>query len=334
MIDHAMNISVIIPVYKVEKYLRRCLDSVVNQTYRNFEVILIDDGSPDACGQICDEYSRKYPFIKTIHQENQGQAAARNHAMQLVTGDYIAYIDSDDFVESDYLEYLAGLMKKHDADIAIGGFRYIYENKVSGIKPGESGKAADETEAVLSPEEALIRMNYSKGFGATMWAKLFRKQLIEKHPFPEGQIYEDLAVMYQIIGDSGRIVYGSRKIYYWVQREGSTMRSAFSERQMKGIDAAKAQLEYIENKFPAAVPAAKARYTGKVMELVKIALASKDSKPAFKKLRSKLLYYRDVMADRKVKRSLKIRMAAVRSGYYPAKIIFAMHEYAKRIKLS
>ena len=121
MNQNGAKVSIIVPVYKVEKYLSKCLNSIVAQTYKNIEVILVDDGSPDNCGKICDEYANKYSFIKVIHQSNQGQAAARNNAAKLVSGEFITFIDSDDFVEEDYIEYLVYLQTKYDADMSVGG---------------------------------------------------------------------------------------------------------------------------------------------------------------------------------------------------------------------
>lgn len=200
-------ISVIVPVYKVEPYLRRCVDSILAQSYRDFELIMVDDGSPDRCGAICDEYAEQYSFIRVIHQENQGQAAARNHAVSLSRGEWIIFIDSDDFVELDYIAYLVSLQKKYNADIAIGGFRYLYE----GEKKPE--RRMETEELCMGTVKALQRMNYTKGFGAVSWAKLYRRQLILNHPFPEGQIYEDLAVLYRIFADAETVAYGNRTIY-------------------------------------------------------------------------------------------------------------------------
>ena len=136
-------VSVIVPIYNVEQYLRRCIDSVLAQTYTNYELILVDDGSPDACGKICDEYAARNPKIKVIHQKNQGLSAARNNAVPKSNGEYITFIDSDDFVSKDYLQYLVSLIQKYDAQISAGGFVYQYENR-------ELKQPKDETETTAS----------------------------------------------------------------------------------------------------------------------------------------------------------------------------------------
>ena len=321
-------VSIIVPVYKVEKYLRRCLNSIVDQTYLKTEVLLVDDGSPDHCGEICDEYSAKYTNITVIHQENQGQAAARNHAAIKATGDYIAFIDSDDYVESDYVEYLMGLVRQYNADIAIGGFRYLYEGTECPPRKAES------VELLMSTEEALNRLNYTKGYGAAPWAKLYRRQLILDHPFPEGQIYEDLAVLYRIFCDADRVAYGNRVIYYWLQRAGSTMRSEFSDRQMAALRATEDQIWFLEEKLPSAIPSARARHEAKIVELMAVAMESSNSRSAYKTLKRKSRFFREVLKDKNVSVSMKMRMVSIRAGYLPARAVFHIHETLKRKALS
>lgn len=318
-------ISIIVPVYKVEKYLARCVESILAQTYKNFELILVDDGSPDKCGDMCDEYAEKHSCIRVMHQENSGQAAARNNAAKCANGEFIVFVDSDDYVEPDCLEYLLGLQQKYNADLAIGGFGYLYE----GNLPKE--RTAQETERVMNATEALISMNYNRGCGATPWAKLYKKQLVLNHPFPEGQIYEDLAILYKIIGDCKTVALGSRKIYYWVQRVGSTMRMKFDDRQMAAMQAVADQIKYVEAKLPKALKSSKYRYTAKAVELMTVCFNTGGDKAVFKKLRKHMKRYaNDVLKDKKAKKTMKMRIVAAKLGYYPAKLVFSMHERAKK----
>ena len=317
-------ISIIVPVYKVEQYLERCIESVLRQTFRDFELILVDDGSPDCCGSICERYAAQDARIRVIHQENQGQAAARNHAVQQANGAYIVFVDSDDYVEPDCLEYLMMLKNEYEADMTIGGFTYLYEGKQS------KSRSAEEKEEVLGACQALIRMNYTKGFGATPWAKLYKKELIVKHPFPEGQIYEDLATLYKIVGDCETIAVGTRKIYYWLQRSGSTMRTEFDERQMAGMDAAAAQIPYIKERFPMALQSAKYRYTAKAVELMAVCFNSGGSKEVFRRLKRLMNRFAgSALKDRNSSTTMRLRIIAAKLGYYPAKIVFRIHEKAK-----
>lgn len=320
------TISVIVPVYKVEKYLRRCVDSILAQTYADYEVILVDDGSPDQCGAICDEYADRYGNVSVIHQANGGLSAARNNAVPKSRGEYITFIDSDDFVTPDYLDYLMGLTRRYNAEISVGNLIYQYDSK--DIK----APAPETKSEFFTPEDALITMNYLHHFGATAWGKLYRRELVEANPYPVGRLYEDLATTYKIVGASKGVAYGNRQIYYWTQRADSIMHSGFNERQMDGIEAAKAQLEYITKNFSKAVPAAKARYAGKIVEIMSLALHAEDSRKAYKRVKSEMKYYRDVMADPRVKKSQKLRLFGIKCGYLPAKCVFSIHEKLKERK--
>ncbi len=317
-------ISIIVPVYKVEQYLDRCVRSIISQTYKNIEVFLVDDGSPDNCGKMCDEYAEKYLCINVIHQENGGQASARNNAVKLASGEYVLFIDSDDYVTDDHVEYLVKLIFKYQADIAIGGFRYLYEGK----KIPEKCDVYKEYE--LTPSETLIKMNYGKGFGATPWAKLIKLKLVKKYPFTEGVVYEDLDTMYKIIGDANKIVFGERIIYYWIQRNESTMRSEFSTKQLYGIEAAKHQIDYVASNHPEALSAAKARYVAKVIELMSMVLKSENSKDNYINLKNQLLYTDDFLTDERVRKSQKIRCRAIQRGFGITKLTYKIHEFLKR----
>jgi len=322
-------VSIIVPMYKVEKYLTRCLDSIASQTYKHIEVILIDDGSPDRCGEISDAFAETHAYARVIHQPNQGQAAARNNAVKTAAGSYIVFIDSDDYVESDCIEYLVSLLRENQADVAIGNARYIYE----GHEPAPRSK--EEKVIKMNAEEAIIRMNYNRGFGATPWAKIYKKELILAHPFPVGQIYEDLATLYKIFGDCSTVVLGNRRIYYWIQRDGSTMRMEFDERQMAAMDAVTEQLHYLEARYPGAVQSGKYRYTAKAVELVAVCFNSGGNRAVFRRLRELMNRYADeVLKDRHAKTSMKARILAVKLGYIPSKITFALHENAKRYRFN
>lgn len=319
-------VSIIIPVYKVEKYLNRCIESVISQTYKNIELILVDDGSPDKCGAICDEYKNRYTFIKVLHQKNQGQASARNNGVQISIGEFIVFVDSDDFIPEDSIEYLLSLQKEFNADIAIGGMRYVYEGKSISSKSNKIIK-----EIVLNNVEALKRMNYLKGFGATPWAKLYRRDLVEKHPFPEGRLYEDLATLYKIVGDCKIVAFSNKIVYYWLQREGSTMRSEFNKKQLFALEAIQQQIAYMKKNYPDVVHSAKVRYVSKIVELMPLAIKSKNPKESYKILKEEMQYMDNIFNDRQMKLSQKIRLFSIRCGYYPTKLIFSIHENIKRL---
>jgi len=321
-------VSIIVPVYKVENYLRACIDSIVNQTYHNIEVLLVDDGSPDRCGAICDEYADRYAFVRALHKENEGQSEARNYAALIASGDFIVFVDSDDIIVKEHVEHLVQIQKKYDADLVIGGGFYWYD-RTELIAP-----SANWEDYPIGVEETLKRLNYNQGMGAMPWSKLYRRELVLAHPYPKGRIYEDLATTYKIVCDCQRIAYTNRQIYYWRQRSGSTMHMGFDERQMQALLATKEQIEFMQAYFPAVLPSAKAKHEAKIVELLFSALEGRDAYSNYLKLKRESKYKKEVMRDPNVKRTQKIRIMAMHMGFIPSKIIFSFHEVLKRYVIS
>ncbi len=184
------KISIIVPVYKVEPYLRKCLDSIVNQTYRNLQIILVDDGSPDNCGKICDEYAARDRRIEVIHQANGGVSAARNAGLKLADGDYIGWVDSDDWIEPGMYEYLLENALKYGADIAVCGRFERYKDK--SVQRGWSKVE------VLNREQALKMLLENDCMQNSLCDKLWKRDLFEAVCFPIGRTYEDMAVMHKL----------------------------------------------------------------------------------------------------------------------------------------
>ena len=319
------KVSIVVPVYKVESYLRRCLDSIVSQTYKNIEVILVDDESPDNCGQICEEYASKYPYITVLHQKNQGLSGARNSGAKIATGDYVTFIDSDDFVTNDYVEYLMDLIERYDADVSVASFIYQYDTKPMKTCREES------LSQCLSPLEAIKRMNYGHGMSVTAWAKMYKKELVLRYPYPVGRLYEDVATTYKIISDCKRVAVSNKQIYYWIQRVDSIMHSKFSEKQYDGLLSASEQLEFVKKRFPEAVGAVEYRYAAKCVELLAVSFLSGDGHREYKRLKDYAApLIMDVCRDPNAKRSIKLRLISMRIGYFPAKFAFWVHEKAKQ----
>ena len=207
-------ISIIVPIYNVELYLRRCLDSVLNQTYTNLEIILVDDGSPDGCPQICDEYAAKDKRIIVIHKGNGGLSTARNAGLDICKGEYISFIDSDDWVSEKYIETLFNISTKENADIAIG--EYI----------STSGNILKEQNSIFiktfSSKEALFRLFSKNNTTYTIsCAKLYKRELFSSLRFPIGKYHEDEFTTYILFYNSKKIAYTSEILYYYYQRAGS-----------------------------------------------------------------------------------------------------------------
>ena len=202
-------ISIVVPVYKVEKFLEKCIDSIINQTYKNLEIILVDDGSPDNCGKICDEYAKKDKRIKVIHQQNGGLSAARNTGITKATGKYISFIDSDDYIEKDYIELLYTTIKQSKADIAIGSHTVIYDT-------GTKLQKATGEKSILKPKEVLERILYDNNIDYSAWAKLYKIELFTNIKYPEGRLFEDAATTYKLIDISKKIAVNSKSIYNYI----------------------------------------------------------------------------------------------------------------------
>ena len=178
-------VSIIVPVYNVEKYLSKCIDSILAQTYKNLEIILVDDGSKDNSGTICDEYSKKDKRIKIIHKPNGGISDVRNHGLKIATGDYIGFVDSDDYIAEDMFETLVSLLEKNDADISIVSFYEYYNGKLIGVRENENVEIMNKVEAI---KELLI----DRKIQSYTWNKLFKKELFDGLQFPVGKNFEDI----------------------------------------------------------------------------------------------------------------------------------------------
>ena len=181
------KVSVIVPVYKVEEYLPRCLDSLAAQTYPNLEIVLVDDGSPDRCGELCDAFAHERSNVLVLHQSNQGLSAARNDGVKASQGEYITFVDSDDFVSRDYVEYLMSMILKNHCDIYVGNYLPVYHNDAPSVRKKR------DCQELLTNEEALIEAFYSVKFGVSAWAKMYKRALVEKYPYPPGKLFEELA---------------------------------------------------------------------------------------------------------------------------------------------
>lgn len=205
-------VSIIIPVYNVENYLQRCVDAVLQQTYRELEIILVNDGSTDRSGDICDYYAKEDARIKVIHQANAGQSVARNAALKAVNGKYICFIDSDDYVSLNYIETLYRWLTGSDADISI--CEYV---KFTGELADAADIPAESKERVQYNNVQLIKNMHTVAdeLYVVMWGKLFKRELLEGIRFPEGRICEDLAVLYRIFDRAERAVYVNKTMYYY-----------------------------------------------------------------------------------------------------------------------
>ncbi len=231
-------ISVIVPCYNVEKYLPRCINSIINQTYNNLEILLVDDGSPDQCGEICDKYAKKDKRIKVIHKENGGLSDARNIALDLSRGEYILFIDSDDYVATNHIEHLYNMMLTSHADMAIEWGQTFYEGTTPIIDTLDGKKSV-----ILDSEEALMNMFYQKDFDTSAWAKLYKRSLFDGIRYPKGWLYEDLPTTYRLIQKCTKIVFSNYKSYYYLLRHNSIEGAPFNPQKYESCMKIIQQLE-------------------------------------------------------------------------------------------
>ena len=238
-------ISIIIPVYNVEPYLRKCLDSIVNQTYKNLEIILVDDGSTDNSGAICDEYALKDDRIIVIHQANAGMSAARNAALDTMRGEFVMFVDSDDWMEIDACGTSLALIREHHADIVCLGHRRCYPS-------GHTVERTVECSGVIERSELMRQIVYEIGvIRNVVWKKLYRINLFENLRFPPGRIYEDQIFFPKLIQRSNIIYVSDKIIYNYFIRNDSTSNRRYTPQGVKDIiQSWKERLEIIRADFP------------------------------------------------------------------------------------
>lgn len=238
------KVSVIVPVYKVEEYLNKCVQSLINQTYTNMDIILVDDGSPDDCPRMCDQFAEQYDNITALHKENGGLSDARNFGVRHTESEWIVFVDSDDYVEPEYVETLVNLRNQFDAQMAIT--RTVRENKDGSGKP-----AHRQFDSYLADNKTALYQVYSgMNVGWAAYGKLLPREALIKHPFPDGY-YEDCACMYKIIDEFDRIAIGDfENNYHYIQRQGSILQSKLSEKHYHIFEIAKEFAAYINEKHP------------------------------------------------------------------------------------
>jgi len=239
-------ISVIVPVYKVEKYLPKCVDSILAQTYRNLEIILVDDGSPDGCPAICDAYAEKDHRVLVIHKENGGLSDARNAALDRISGDFVTFVDSDDFVGKKYVEGLFQALSETESDLSVCDFSIVEKDC---LVPDPAIPDVSRLK-VFSPAKALEAILYQREFDTSAWGKLYRSSLFREIRFPKGMWYEDLATTYKIIFRTQKIVFTPFKAYFYWQRQGSIINSAFSMKRLELLSTTKETTGEIEKHYP------------------------------------------------------------------------------------
>ena len=238
-------ISIVVPIYNVEKYLNKCLDTIINQSYKDLDIILVDDGSPDNCGKICDDYAKKDKRIRVIHKKNGGLSDARNCGLEVAKGEYICFIDSDDYIELDMIDKLYTAICNENAEIAICGMMIEYEN----------GKKIDKTiknnkKIVMNKIDGLKMLNSFYLFDMATCDKMFKTNLFGQDiRYPIGKKSEDFYTTYKLFYKSNKSVYIPDALYHYYQRENSISRNK-SNINRSYIEGSINQLEFFKNNLP------------------------------------------------------------------------------------
>jgi len=247
-------ISIIVPIFGVEPFLDVCVLSLIRQTYQDLEIILVDDGSPDCCDRICDHYAELDPRIRVIHKKSSGPSDARNAGLDVARGEYIGFVDSDDYVSSDMFASMLYLIESTDSDIAICGhvrtspkgkpMPYLSRNRIHTMDSQESIKK-------------MLQVFYYESF---VWNKLFRRELFDGIRFPSGHLYEDLYTMYKLLDRAKRIAYQRNVKYFYRQRKGSIIHTKFSAKYFDYVEASREVRDFVALKYPKILHAADIAY--------------------------------------------------------------------------
>lgn len=236
------KIAVIVPLYNVEEYLPRCIDSILNQSFSDFRLILINDGSTDRSGDICDEYKEKDNRIKVIHQENMGISMARNNGIENVKEDYVTFVDSDDYIHRDMLKILYRTLNKYKGDISVCQFELSYEDiRIEDEELENHSITKNNRQAVdMIVGESNVNM-------IVPWGKLYKRRLFENIKYPEGKYHEDEFVTYKLIYKAKKVVINTEELYYYTQRKQSITGSTYNSKRLVKLEALKEAIDFFKD---------------------------------------------------------------------------------------
>lgn len=322
-------ISVIVPVYNVEAYLSRCVESIRNQTYQNLEIILVDDGTKDRCNVLCDEYALEDSRIRVIHKENGGLSSARNAGIDSAQGEYLAFVDSDDWIEPDTYEAMLAAAQKYGVKLVCAG-RYDVDSKTDRKTLG----LCPQKEESVSAKEVLRRIFTWDNMDSAAWDKLYDHSLFREIRFPLGKVCEDVPIMYRIVLDAGEVAMLNKPIYNYFHRPGSITTARISEKTFHFSEHTSVIYTYIREKYPDIAQEARyLRVRSLIYNLQMIALAGEEDKKQFamqygqsrKELRRHVLF---VMSYPLFKNKDRITVLLHILGIYP--LLRKIYHFLKR----
>lgn len=319
------KISIIIPVYNVEEYLRQCIESVIGQTYNNIEIILVDDGSTDNSGSICDEYREKDSRIIVLHKENGGLSDARNTGINIATGKYITFIDSDDYISADMCQFLYDILKKEMAQISCCNRFMVYKNRIEVY-----GKK--EHYEVMDSERAIEMMCTWDLVSVSAYAKLYLKDLFKEIRYPKGKINEDMYTTHKVFDLAEKIVYDATAKYYYRQRKGSITNS--KKINVNAMDASKEMVIFCERKYPKIINSAIRNYVfasiGVYDNIIKSDGTNKNNSEIKKQILNEVKKYYDIVKKEKgISKARRMQLFLIRYSNIIYDFCFKMFDMMK-----
>ena len=317
-------ISVIVPVYNVEKYIKECLNSIIKQTYKKLQIILIDDGSTDNSGEICDSYQAKDDRINVIHKENGGLSDARNKGLEIAEGDYLAFVDSDDFIAEDYVEYLLRILEKYNADVSVCSKQNFNAGEV--IK-----KKEEEAEVIVyTGIAAMESLLYQKNIENSAWGKLYKASLFKDIFYPVGKLYEDLGTTYKVLYKAEKVIWSSEKKYFYRQRYDSIMKKKFTMSNIDRIEVSQDLLRFVEDKCKSLHKAAVSRFfISNIQVLREVPLKENQYSDVIYEIKRNIKQFRkEVLLDKKAK---KINRLIALASYGPIGILQKLGKLHKKV---
>ena len=300
------KVSIVVPVYNVEDYLKYCVDSLINQSYKNIEIILVDDGSTDDSGKICDKYAQEDDRIRVLHIENGGLSNARNTGVNVASAEWVMFIDSDDYYDRRTVEYLVQLQKKYAVDLVATSVIEVRDFQSDDF----IGSLTDIDSLKLDRYTALKEMFYGNIVGTHPGGKLYKKEILMKFPFPKGMIYEDLAVSFEHIGACNEIAVGYINLYKYYRRPGSIVNSSYSDKFLDFYKAIELNREYVERDYPNDQEMKKAltvRYVFKGLHVVHALLGSQMYEQVNKIRKEYRRYWKDILINSHITRKNKLK---------------------------
>lgn len=309
------KISIIVPVYNVEAYLSRCLDSIVHQTYKNLEIILVNDGSKDSSLEICNKYAHEDSRITVINKENGGQSSARNMGLDIATGNYIGFVDSDDWIEPKMYENLLSVLLDNKADVAVCEVYNCNYAKGTRIPTGNSGAVVVFDDFNSFCDNLFIPCQFEIRF--EIWNKLFRRNVLKNVRFKEGQLYEEIYFMRNVLDKTGRIVCIGEPLYDYVQaRPGSTI-SSFNISRLSKVDEIDSFISLFAEREEKILECKYVDYAmNAILELYLNARHHHASRADFRMLKSRFNYYYDYAKCKKMVVRMKFRVFSLSPSLY------------------